>query len=107
MEHNPSIMWDARHVKVLLRQPTSLLRDDPMGAWIRAHGGVSAIYTQLTRVRLPPKLSQLRNLLLAEASPPPSAAIARQLSVSQKTIYRHLDRLALEFATALNQLDQL
>jgi hypothetical protein len=58
-------------------------------------------------VRLPPKLSQLRNLLLAEASPPPYAAIAKQLSISQKTLYRHLDRLALEFATALNQLDQL
>jgi hypothetical protein len=107
MQHTTPTIWDAGHVKVLLRQPTSLLRDDPFNAWIRAHGGVSAIYAQLTTVRLPPKLSQLRNLLLREASPPPSAAIARQLSISQKTVYRHLDRLALEFATALNQLDQL
>jgi hypothetical protein len=53
MQHTTSMIWDARHVKVLLRQPTFLLRDDPMGAWIREHGGVSAIYAQLTTVRLP------------------------------------------------------
>jgi hypothetical protein len=45
-------------------------------------------------------------MLLAEVSPPPYAVVAKQLSISQKTLYRHLDRLALEFATALNELDQ-
>jgi hypothetical protein len=103
-ERSPHI-WDAQHVKLLLLQPTALLRTEPFASWIGAHGGLASIYKRLTAVRLPPKLFRLRALLLAEASPPPYDTLAWHLGVSRKTVYRHLERLALELASALNALD--
>jgi hypothetical protein len=98
-------IWDAQHIKLLLLQPTALLRLEPFSSWIRTHGGLASIYKRLTAVRLPPKLFRLRALLLEEASPPPYDVLAWRLSVSRKTVYRHLERLALELASALNALD--
>ncbi len=100
-------IWDGRHVKVLLRQPTTLLREETYRAWISEHGGLSTIYQQLESIRLPSKLSELRTLLLEAENTPACDVVAKQLNISTKTVYRHMDRLAIELATALNQLDHL
>jgi hypothetical protein len=105
MRRSTTNIWDVQHIKLLLLQPTTLLREEPFSDWICAHGGLSAIYEHLRAVRLPPKLFRLCALLLEEASPPPYATLARCLHVSRKTVYRHMGCLALELASALNELD--
>ena len=105
MQHSAMSIWDVEHVKLLLLQPTTLLREEPFCDWLCAHGGLTTIYEHLTTVRLPLKLHRLRALLLEETNSLPYAVLARRLGVSQKTVYRHLSHLALELASALNVLD--
>lgn len=96
------VVWDKQHVKTLLMHPTRLLREEPWAGWIRRRGGIDAIYQVIAAPRLPPKLHELRATIL-ECIPTWETG-AERLKIARQTYYRHLDRLAIELATILNDL---
>jgi predicted ATPase len=96
-----SITWDEQHVKSLLFEPEQLLQEEPWSSWIKAQGGLTAVYTACRGLPLADKQRKTLNTLLNE----PGASLqkyALALHVSVATFVRYRTSLVKTLVTVLN-----
>src|SRR5688572_693290 len=96
-----SIYWDEQHVKSLLFEPESLLQEEPWSSWIKAQGGLTAVYAACRSLPLADKQRKTLNALLNE----PGASLQRyalMLHVSVATFVRYRASLVKTLVTVLN-----
>jgi predicted ATPase len=96
-----AIEWDEPHIKALLAQPESLLREEPYGSWIKHQGGLKAVHATLRALPLSEKHRKTLTAMLAE----PGASMqkyALMLHVSVATYVRYRASLLKTLATVLN-----
>lgn len=97
----PFVTWDEQHVKFLLSEPESLLREEPWSSWIRQQGGLTAVYATLRNLPLSERQRKTLNALLGE----PGASLQKyafMLHVSVATYVRYRASLIKTLVTVLN-----
>jgi predicted ATPase len=96
-----SIYWDETHVRSLLFEPESLLKEEPWSTWIKSQGGLTAVYTACRSLPLADKQRKTLNALLSE----PGASLQKYalgLHVSVATFVRYRTSLVKTLVTVLN-----
>lgn len=97
------VAWTPEDVQSLLDTPHRMLTTDPWQAWIRAQGGLEAVYAHLLQLRLSERERQTLALLLEEPGLTNSQYAAR-LHVHRVTFQRLLRRLLETLAAHLTAL---
>src|SRR5690242_17840890 len=96
-----SIYWDETHVRSLLFEPESLLKEEPWSTWIKSQGGLTAVYAACRGLPLADKQRKTLNALLSE----PGASLQKYalgLHVSVATFVRYRTSLVKTLVTVLN-----
>lgn len=98
-------IWDARHVKALLRfarSPMQLIQQNPWHGWIGERGGLKAVYAWLAEY---PFAHTHRRLIEVVLKTPEAVAdvYADMLHMSRATFFNHLPGAIAAVAQALNQ----
>ena len=96
-----AMIWDEQHVKSLLFEPQSLLKEEPWSSWLKSQGGLNAVYAACRGLPLADKQRKTLNVLLNE----PGASLqkyALALHVSVATFVRYRTSLVKTLVTVLN-----
>jgi predicted ATPase/Tfp pilus assembly protein PilF len=96
-----SIYWDEEHVKCLLCEPESLLREEPWSSWVKQQGGLHVVYKSLQSLPLSEKQRKTFNALVND----PGASLQKYallLNVSVATYVRYRASLIKTLVTVLN-----
>ena len=92
---SPSIVWDEKHIKALLRlrrYPLRMIKIDPWHNWLERHGGMKNVIERLRSAHLSVNQKQLLEIILAypDASP---VIYAAKLYLGQSGYFVRLDDL--------------
>ncbi len=97
-------IWDAKHVKALLRlrqYPARLIQVEPWQTWIQQRGGLKDVLDQLRKTPLSPNQEQILNIVLAH--PDASARFyCSKLNLSSSAYFFRLKDLTRSLLLRLN-----